>query len=128
MRAGTHRPGICGMRMILSIQATVAAAAAGVGYLHGGMPVARAALFGALIALCNTLLLAWRLHRGKRQVHVDAQRHLRSFYFSIVERFFVVGGLLAIGFGALHLAPAPLLAAFVAGQMAWMISGLTSRD
>jgi ATP synthase protein I len=116
------------MRTILSLQAIVAAAAAVIGYLHGGTPAAWAALFGAGIALTNTLLLAWRLHRGKRQLHTDAQRHLRSFYFSIVERFFIVGGLLAIGFGALHLAPLPLIAAFVAGQSAWMISGLTSRD
>lgn len=116
------------MRTILSLQAIVAAAAAVIGYLYGGTSAASAALFGAGIALTNTLLLAWRLHRGKRQIHADAQRHLRSFYLSIVERFFVVGGLLAIGFGALQLAPLPLIAAFAAGQSAWMISGLTSRD
>ncbi|MBI5461236.1 MAG: ATP synthase subunit I [Gammaproteobacteria bacterium] len=116
------------MRTILSIQAVVAVVAAGVGYLHGGMPATQAALFGAGTALSNSLLLAWRLHQGKRQIHADAQRHLRAFYFSTIERFFVVGGLLAIGMGALHLSPLPLLAAFVAGQMAWMISGLTSRD
>lgn len=116
------------MRTILSIQAIVTAAAVGIGYLYGGSPAASAAGFGAAIALSNTVLLTWRLRRGKRQIHADAQRHLRAFYLSIVERFFVVSGLLAIGFGALHLAPLPLLAAFVAGQAAWMISALTSRD
>ena len=114
------------MRTILSIQAIVAIAAVGIGYLYGGVPASQAALFGAGIALSNSLLLAWRMRQGKRHVHADAQRHLRTFYFSTIERFFVVGGLLAMGLGALQLAPLPLLVAFVAGQMAWMISGLTS--
>ncbi len=115
------------MRTILSIQAFMLVVAMGSGYLYGGPAAAQGALFGAAIALANTLLLAWRLHQGKRHVHADAQRHLRAFYFSTLERFVVVGGLLAIGIGALQLSPLPLLAAFVAGQMAWMISGLTSR-
>lgn len=114
------------MRMILSIQAMVVILAAGVGYLYGGTPATQAALFGAGTALSNTLLLVWRLHRGKRPVHADAHRHLRAMYFSTLERFFVVGCLLAIGIGALQLMPLPLLAAFITGQMAWMISGLTS--
>ena len=114
------------MRTILSIQAIVAIVAAVVGYLYGGTPASQAALFGAGTALSNSLLLTWRMHQGKRHIHADAQRHLRAFYFSTIERFFVVGGLLAIGIGALQLLPLPLLAAFVAGQMAWMISGLTS--
>ena len=115
------------MRTILSIQVTLAAIAALLGYLYGGTPAAYAALFGACIALSNSLLLAWRLHRGKRQLHADAQRHLRAFYISTLERYVVVGGLLAIGLGAVQLPPLPLIAAFVAGQTAWMISGLLSR-
>lgn len=114
------------MRTILIAQVFIVFVASGAGYIYGGMPAATAALFGAGIALSNTGLLVWRLHRGKRQLHADAQRHLRSFYFSTVERFVVVGSLLAIGIGALQLAPQPLLVAFIAGQVAWMISGLTS--
>lgn len=110
------------MRTILSIQACLTAAAAVAGYLYGGPPAAVAALFGAATALSNTALLAWRLHRGKRQVHADARWHLWSFYVSSIERLLVVGGLLAIGIGALRLTPLPLMMAFVAGQMAWMFS------
>jgi len=118
----------CGMRKILYTQALVVVIATALGYFYGGRPAALAALFGAAIALSNTLLLVWRLNRGKRQIHVDAHRHLRSFYFSTLERFLVVGGLLAIGLGALQLMPLPLVAAFVAGQVAWMISGLISGN
>lgn len=110
------------MRTTLSIQAIIAAAAAVIGYLYGGMPAALAALYGAAIALSNTLLLVWRQHRSKRQLHADPHRHLRSFYFSTLERYFVVGGLFAAGLGALQLMPLPLLIAFVAGQVAWLFS------
>ncbi|MFN2308731.1 MAG: ATP synthase subunit I [Gammaproteobacteria bacterium] len=110
------------MRAILSIQVFIAAVAAVVGYLYGGTPVAFAALYGAAIALSNTLLLVWRQYRGKRVLHADAHRHLRSLYFSILERYFVVGGLFVAGLGGLHLAPPPLLIAFVAGQLAWLFS------
>lgn len=117
-----------GMRKTLNIQITVAVSAALLGYFYGGVTAALAALFGAGVALSNTLLLVWRLHRSKQQVHADAQRHLRSFYFSTLERFVVVGGLLAVGLGALQLMPWPLILAFVTGQMAWIISGLTSGN
>lgn len=117
-----------GMRTTLNIQVMVAVAAVLLGYLYGGGPAAMAALFGAGVALSNSMLLVWRLHRSKRQVHVDAHRHLRSFYFSTLERFVVVGSLLAMGLGALQLMPLPLIAAFVTGQMAWMISGLISGN
>lgn len=100
----------------------MAAVAAGIGYFHGEVPAAVAALYGAGTALSNTALLAWRQRRGRRQLHADAHRHLRSLYFSVVERYFVVGGLLAAGLGGLDLTPLPLIAAFTAGQMAWMIS------
>ena len=116
------------MRTILSIQAIVAVLAASAGYFYDGVPAALAALFGAAIALSNSLLLTWRMRQGKRHLHADVQRHLRTFYFSTIERYVVVGGLLAIGIGALQLPPLPLLVAFIAGQMAWMISGLTSGN
>ncbi len=116
------------MRTTLSIQALIAVLAAGGGFLYGGLPAAYAALFGAGIALVNALLLTWRLYRGKRQLHADVHRHLRSFYFSTLERFVVVGCLLAVGLGALQLPPLPLLAAFIAGQMAWLVSGFNERD
>ena len=116
------------MRTTLNIQVIVVVAAVLLGYVYGGMPAAMAALFGAGIALSNSMLLVWRLHRSKRQVHVDAHRHLRSFYFYTLERVVVVGSLLAMGLGALQLMPLPLIAAFVTGQMAWMISGLISGN
>jgi hypothetical protein len=39
-----------------------------------------------------------------------------------MERFFVVGVLLAAGFAMLKLAPLPLLTGFIVGQLAWVIA------
>ena len=116
------------MRSVLITQAIVAIAAASAGYLWKGGNAALAALFGASIALVNGLLLAWRLKRGQRPVHADPQRHLRALYLSVFERWLVVGALFAIGIGALKLLPQPLLAAFIAGQLALMVAGLRSRN
>jgi len=83
-----------------------------------------AALYGGAVAVVNTALLAWRLQQGKRHMHADGIRHLKSFYRSGVERLVAVLGLLAVGFGFLKLVPLPLLMGFVAGQVGFLLSGL----
>jgi len=78
--------------------------------------------FGGLIAMVNTGLLWWRWRQGAKDFHCDPARHLRSFFRSSLERFFVVGMLLALGFVLLKLAPFALLAGFVVGQLAGMFA------
>ncbi len=83
-----------------------------------------AVLYGGMVAVANAALLAWRSHQGKRHIHADGLRHLKSFYQSGVERLAALLALLAIGFGVLKLMPLPLLMGFVAGQVGFMLSGL----
>lgn len=78
--------------------------------------------FGGSVALLNSGLLAWRWYRGLVVYHCDGSRHLKSFNRSAMERFFVVGSMLAMGFAWLDLAPLPLLTGFIAGQVAWVIA------
>lgn len=111
------------MRKIVSIQIALVALATGIGFLQGGLPVAQAVLFGGAIACTNTLMLAWRLHQGKRRPHADAGRHLRSMYASTIERFAIVVIFFAAGLGLLQLAALPLLLGFILGQLAFQISG-----
>jgi ATP synthase protein I len=80
-------------------------------------------VFGGVAALANTLLLLWRMTRKHMQHDSNAGRQLRSFYFSSVERFVVVSLLLVAGIGPLHLAPVALVAGFVVGQVALLLSG-----
>lgn len=115
------------MRNILITQAIVVIVAALSAYLWRGGSAAQAALFGAMVAFVNVLLLSWRMQQGKRPAHADPQRHLRSIYFSAIERLLMVGTLLALGLGVLKLMPAALLMAFIAGQLAWIVAGSLSR-
>lgn len=83
---------------------------------------ALAACYGGATALANTLFIVWRMRQSQRAVELDAFRQLRSLYRSSMERFIVVGVLLAIGMGVLHLAGLPLIAGFVFGQVSLMVS------
>jgi ATP synthase protein I len=83
--------------------------------------------FGVGVALLNSGLLIWRWHRGLVDYHCDGERHLRSFHRSTMERFFVVGMLLAAGLAGLDLAPLPLLTGFIVGQLAWVIAAAVHK-
>ncbi len=93
-----------------------------------GAEAALAASYGGLGALLNTALLYWRWSRGATQFHSDANRHLQSFYRSSIERFFVVGLWLAVGFAWMRLSPSAMLTGFVVGQLAWLIASLALRE
>lgn len=87
-----------------------------------------AALYGGAAALANTGLLVWRHRQGEHDHHCDAARHLRSFYRSSLERFFVVGVWLALGLGGWKLEAAPMLVGFVVGLLAWVIAAAVWTD
>lgn len=107
---------------LAAVQVGVALLGAGLGLALYGAGVAKAMLAGGMVALTNALMLGWRMRTGRRDLHQDAHRHLRAFYRSSLERFFIVGLLLVAGLGPLSLKPAPLLAGFVMGQLALMFS------
>jgi len=88
---------------------------------------AQALLFGGLVAVVNSGMLVVRWHRGLKDYHCDGQRHVKSFNRSMLERFFVVGILLAAGFGLLDLPQLVMLAGFIVGQLAWAVSIMLTR-
>jgi len=101
---------IIGLQVILTI--TGAVVAYFVDNLQSGISV----LWGGFCALGNVCLLLWRMHTGTGHDN-DANRQLRLMYRSVLERFFVVMGLLAFGMLRLKLAPLAILLGFIAGQM-----------
>lgn len=112
----------------LLLQSGMVGLAALVAGLYGEVGTALAILLGGGVAVVNAALLLWRWRKGVHDFHCDAGRHLRSFYRSSLERFFVVVILLAAGYTWLGDHPLGLLAGFVVGQMAWMLASLTLRE
>jgi ATP synthase protein I len=117
-----------GVLVPLLVQSVLVMLAALVAGWFGGVGTALATLYGGGVAVVNAALLLWRWRKGLYVFHCDAGRHLRSFYRSFMERFFVVIFLLAAGFAWLGEHPLALLAGFLVGQMAWMLASLTLRE
>lgn len=111
----------------LFLQAVVLSVLALLVWAWWGWVAAVACIFGGGVALLNSGLLVWRWHRGLVDYHCSGERHLRSFHRSSLERFFVVGILLAMGFAWLDLAPLLLLAGFIVGQVAWVIAAVVHK-
>ncbi len=90
-----------------------------------GLAAAQGVLFGVLIALVNTMLLRWRLGRQGAQGEQSAQRQLRQFFRSWLERYAAVILLLALGLAGFKLAAPALIAGFALGQLVWIVAPMT---
>jgi len=110
-----------------ALQGALVVAAAILAWLWQGAEVAGAALYGGSAALANVGLLVWRWRRGRYDYHCDGGRHLRQFHRSSLERFFVVGVVLALGLYGLRLDPLAMLLGFIVGQVAWIIAAATLK-
>ena len=110
-----------------ALQSAMVVAVAILLWLWQGAQVGVAVFYGGSAALANIGLLVWRWRRGRYDYHCDGERHLRQFHRSSLERFFVVGILLATGLAGLRLEPLPLLLGFIVGQFAWMFAMLALK-
>lgn len=97
-----------------------------VGFFWQGMAVATALFYGAVIAIFNTLLMKWHLHRAAYSARADAGKNLSKAYRCVTERWLVSIVLFAIGFAVLALSPLPLLIGFVLTQL-MLFLGYTNR-
>ncbi len=109
------------MRSLLLIQALASLVAALLLSWRLGTDALPAALYGGGVALAASALIAWRRWQARRPQHADPARHLWVLYRTALERWLLVGLLLAVGFG-LKLAPLPLLAGFVLGQLVYLLT------
>lgn len=112
-------------RALLNQAVSVLVLAAGLAIGFGGAAgkaAALAALYGGAVAGANVLLLAWRAERAKSRPAREAHHELLRMYGSSLERLLLAAVLIALGLVGLKLAPQPLLAGFIVGQMAWVLS------
>ena len=97
-----------------------------VGFVWQDVATAIALFYGAVIALTNTLLMKWHLHRAAYSARADAEKNLSKAYRCVVERWLTSLVLFAIGFAVLALSPLPLLIGFVLTQL-MLFLGYTNR-
>lgn len=111
---------------IAIIQAVVAAISAALTCLYMDEDAAKAAWFGGLVAVANSLMLAWRMRAAAQRGEKSPDQELAGLVRSSVERFLMVALLIAAGLGWLKLMPAPLLLGFVLGQLVLVVSTIIS--
>ena len=82
----------------------------------------KSALYGSMVAWLNTGFLYWRMRRAYRNSNDNAKISLKLVQRSGLERFLLVGLLLAIGMtDALKLMPQVVLISFIGGQIMFLL-------
>ncbi len=114
------------IRRVLSLQLAVLIVVSLGAYALWGSATATAAWFGVFVATSNTLLIAWRMRQNNKMP--DKPASLNEFFRSWLERYLVVGVLLALGLGSLKLLPLGLLSGFILGQLVWILAPLTIKE
>jgi hypothetical protein len=84
------------------------------------LSASKSLVFGSLIALMSTLILAVRLKQGRNRENLGAEWALQHAYRTAIERYVWTVIMLGIGFGLLKLAPIWMLAGFLLGQVSWI--------
>lgn len=112
------------VQRVIGAQLLVVAIGAGAVWASLGDGVAAAVVYGYAAAIANAALLFVRMRSDWRRQGADAQRHLRFFFRSSVERFAVVVSLLVVGLVGLGLSPLHVIAGFVAGQAVFLAASI----
>ncbi|MFN3751161.1 MAG: ATP synthase subunit I [Thiobacillus sp.] len=120
MFTGAPRIGVSRIRRVALAQAVLAPLVALVGGGFAGPHAGVAALYGGLTALAVTAVLVWRERQAMRHPEWDAQRLLKQFIRTGIERLVVLAVLLVGGLGVLRLTPLPMLLGLVLAQLAWL--------
>jgi hypothetical protein len=115
------------MFLAILIQSLVIAVALAGCWVWMGVVAVQAFAYGSIVALVNSGMLVGRWYSGLNDYHCSGERHLKSFHRSMLERFFVVGVLLAVGFSVLNLPQFVMLSGFIVGQLAWVASIVLTR-
>jgi hypothetical protein len=81
--------------------------------------------WGGMCGMLNVLLTSW--HAYKKIKHVNASRQLRMMYRSVLERFFIVIGLITFGLIKLHLAPLLIFLGFISCQLVYVVATVLTK-
>jgi len=112
-----------GIRRLILLQLGCVAVTAAVFLAVYGIFPAVSVWYGGGVAATNGLVQARCLYRDAQAPQRSPQQSLVAVYVCVVQRFLLVALLFALGLGALELEPLAVLAGFVAGQVALVITG-----
>ena len=88
----------------------------------------KSTLYGSLVAIINTGFLYWRMQKAHIGTNVNAGASLKAVYRSAIERFILIGCLLAIGMvSGLKLSPLIVLMSFIIGQLVFLLGVIFVR-
>ncbi|MDR3391451.1 MAG: ATP synthase subunit I [Sulfuriferula sp.] len=88
----------------------------------------KSALYGSMVAVINSSFLYWRMLKVNRSTDAPAEESLKALYWSAIERFILIGGLLAVGMlGVLKLSPLIVLVSFIIGQLVFLLGVIFIR-
>jgi ATP synthase protein I len=115
-----------GIRRLLLLQITWVAVTSAVFLAVFGIYSAVSVGYGGGIAATNGLVQLRCLHRDAQAVERSPQQSVAAVYVCVIQRFVLAAVLFALGLGVLELEPLAVLAGFVAGQIALVISGINA--
>lgn len=110
-------------KKLLLIQIALASTVVIAFFIYQGLDAAASAAYGGGIAVINGLLLVRRIFHANEVSKQDANSGATVLFIGIIERILVTLVGLGVGMGLLKLAPLPMIVAFAAAQVAFMIIG-----
>lgn len=110
-----------GVRNILFSQAVLVAATAAGWFGLRGVGAAQAALYGGVLALLSSLLLARRVQRAGDASVGNLAGGAASLYLGALQRFVLVVVGFGVGMGVLRLQPLPQIVGFAVAQLGYLL-------
>lgn len=95
-------------------------------FLYQDLLHAASALYGGLTSVSTALLLSRGVKRAGEAALGDPKKSMLILYMGAVQRFLLVMGLLALGFGWLNLDPIAVIVGFVIAQISYAVSTRSS--
>lgn len=115
------------IKVVIKLQLIVAIIAIFMVMLNAPFAI-KSAIYGSLVAIINTSFLYWRIQKARSLTNETAAASLKAVYRSAIERFILIGCLLAIGMvGALKLSPLIVLISFIIGQLVFLLGVIIAR-
>ena len=115
-------------RRLAVLQLLLLAVTSAVFYVYYGGFQAASVWGGGVIAMAHALLLAWRRSGADSGRALSGAESLRLLYRTALERFVLVALLFALALGVLKLDPLALIAGFITGQVALIVTGIYKTE